>query len=356
MLSFKQFLLTEGTQKFAGDVSETIAAASLIHNHIAEKYKKSEENQNTLEKAHNTFVAAIDKMKPEDAKNRIQHGHEMAKEIHSHLKSLYPEHDISEVHISNKDGDIAKATKGKYKDSDKVNPSDLTIGLQHKKTKETIYHGISLKSTEGTSDIGFKNPSPKHMDDALGTNTVKMHHEAQKELEDRHPELKGLPGKSTSGEKDKKSVIAASEDIQKSAKEIKDKHYAKIRDHIVDTLNKHLSKGQEGHNKVKKFLADNYLNSEANTMKYSKVTAMGKGDNVKTKSEVPSESRVAALLKHPKSKLHVSAGGGNSYIHYHATDPDSGEKVHLFSEQVKTSSGFGYSSARHNIQPPGKNT
>jgi len=367
MRTFIQFI-AEGVQTFIGHASEGAAALSLLDRHVDPKHHGSEANMATRSKANAMIEKARAALSPDEFATRISHGHAMADEMHKHMQELYPEHEIHEVHITNKDGDIKKATRGKHNDSDKINPSDVTVGLIRKKNKskaiseaagssddDVIHHGFSLKSTQGSGDIGFKNPSPTHMDRELGTNVISMFKGAQEELETHHPELKGLPDKSNS-KLSKADIIKGSPEVKKTAKMVADKHYAKIRDHVVETLNGHL-KSEEGHERVKAFLRNNYLNADSNSMPYSKVTAMGTAKKgVKAKTEIVSESRTAALLKDPRTRIHVSKGGGNSYIHYHATDPDTGEKVHLFSEQVKTSSGFGYSSPRHNIQPPGKHT
>jgi hypothetical protein len=77
----------------------------------------------------------------------------------------------------------------------------------------------------------------------------------------------------------------------------------------------------------------------------------------------PHQSKVAGIFRDPETRLEVSrAPTGDKYIHYHAHVPQKNAKgkiigyrrVHLFSEQVKTSSAFGNSSPRHNIQPPVK--
>ena len=379
----------QGTQAFVGAVSETIAAGALIHHHLHPKHAKSDLNQDTMKKVKASYEAAAGKLDPEDLENRRQHGHEQAKRIKSHMDEMYPDHEMSEVHHTNIDGAIERATKGKHKDSGLVNPSDLTVGLKHKKTGETIYHGISLKSTKGKGDIGFKNPSPKHMDENLGTDTIghwkEAHDVLNKHINKLHPGfstltndhkkevIRKLSGNRINTDKSK-AVMNKAEHVKfhEDYNKIKDKTHAKIRDHIVDSLTKTINSSPEGHEKVKKFLLNNYLNAskdenkegEAPPMPYSKVTTNGTAKSgVTSKVELPHESKVANILRDPEARLEVSrAPTGNKYIHYHAHVPQKDangaitghKRVHLFSEQVKTSSAFGNSSPRHNIQPPGK--
>jgi hypothetical protein len=381
----------QGTQQSVGAVTETIAAAALIHHHIDKKHFNRPENKETVESARKTYLGAAGRLSKEDLENRKNHGFEQAKKIRSHLEELYPDHEMVEVHHTATQGGIEKATKGKHKDSNLVNPSDVTVGLQHKKTGEMVYHGVSLKSTQKkTGDIGFKNPTPRHMDEALGSNTMglwkKAHDDLHKHVDKLHP------GFSTKTNEEKKEILrklsgnrinkdkGASESknpkhiqFAQDYENIKSKTHARIRNHIVDHLQGMIDSGEQGHQKVKKFLLNNYLNanneegenhSETPPMPYSKVTTNGTAKTgITSKVEVPHSSKVAHILRDPETKLQVSrAPTGDKYIHYHAHIPQKDAKgkvtghkrIHLFSEQIKTSSAFGNSSPRHNIQPPGK--
>lgn len=398
MKSLKNFLIEakekisgQGTQQSVGAVTETIAAAALIHKHIDKKHFNLPENQETLKRAKNVYDTASPRLDAEDLENRKNHGFAQAERIKSHVAELYPNHEIVEVHHTNVDGAIERATKGKHKDSGLTNPSDVTLGLREKKTGKMIYHGVSLKSTQKKEgDIGFKNPSPRHMDTALGTQTTKLWEKAHKDLHDFVHQHDNRFGAMTNAEKkealrrlsgnrinrDKNQPISNNPKHQEFAEnyeKIKSKTHARIRDHIVGHLQGMIESGEEGHQRVKHFLLHNYLNagekegegeSETPPMPYSKVTTNGTAKTgIKSKVEVPHESKVASILRDPETRLEVSkAPTGDKYIHYHAHVPQRDangkvigtRRVHLFSEQVKTSSAFGNSSPRHNIQPPGK--
>ena len=381
----------QGTQQAVGAVTETIAAAALIHRHIDKKHFKKPENQETIQTARKTYETAAPRLSLEDLENRKTHGFEQAKRIKSHLGELYPDHEIEEAHHTATQGGIERATKGKHKDSNLVNPSDVTVGLRHKKTGEMIYHGLSLKSTQkAKGDIGFKNPSPRHMDAALGTQTTKLWEKAHKDLHDyvhqhdkrfgsmtnneRKEALRKLSGNRVNRNKEQNiSNNKKHQEFAENYEKIKSKTHARIRNHIVDHLQGMINSGAKGHQQVKHFLLHNYLNagekdgegeSDTPPMPYSKVTTNGTAKTgVTSKVEVPHQSKVAGILRDPETRLEVSrAPTGDKYIHYHAHVPQKNAKgkiighrrVHLFSEQVKTSSAFGNSSPRHNIQPPGK--
>ena len=381
----------QGTQQAVGAVTETIAAAALIHRHIDKKHFKKPENQETIQTARKTYETAAPRLSSGDLENRKTHGFEQAKRIKSHLGELYPDHEIEEAHHTATQGGIDRATKGKHKDSNLVNPSDVTVGLRHKKTGEMLYHGLSLKSTQkAKGDIGFKNPSPRHMDAALGTQTTKLWEKAHKDLHDyvhqhdkrfgsmtnneRKEALRKLSGNRVNRNKEQNiSNNKKHQEFAENYEKIKSKTHARIRNHIVDHLQGMINSGAKGHQQVKHFLLHNYLNagekdgegeSDTPPMPYSKVTTNGTAKTgVTSKVEVPHQSKVAGILRDPETRLEVSrAPTGDKYIHYHAHVPQKNAKgkiigyrrVHLFSEQVKTSSAFGNSSPRHNIQPPGK--
>ena len=397
MKSFNNFLTEkaekvsgQGTQQSVGAVTETIAAAALIHHHLHPKHFNKPENQETLKRAKSVYDTAAPRLDKEDLQNRTNHGFAQAERIKQHMQDMYPDHEITEVHHTNIEGAIERATKGKHKDSALVNPSDVTVGLRHKKTGQMVYHGISLKSTQKTKgDIGFKNPSPKHMDAALGTRTTQLwqqaHDDLHKHVNKLHPgfssltnnekkeALRKLSGNRVNRDRNEEiSADPAHEKFHQQYEKIKAQTHARIRDHIVDHLQGMIHSGEDGHRKVKDFLLNNYLNaggkddepSDTPPMPYSKVTTNGTAKSgITSKVEVPHESKVANLLRDPETRLEVSkAPTGDKYIHYHAHVPQKDAKgnitgykrVHLFSEQVKTSSAFGNSSPRHNIQPPGK--
>jgi hypothetical protein len=340
----------KGLQHHIGTISEVSAAANLVHLH-----KLHDTHKELLDHANTTHTASAKHLPSETAHERTMHGFHMAHAITHHLAEKYPDHQISEVHVTTKNGDIGRATKGKHSDNALENPSDLTVGLRHKKTGEMIYHGLSLKSSE-KGDIGFKNPTPKHMDKALGTNADAMHTEGHNKFAEQNG-ISKLPNKSTNGTPDKKQAIEKTPGLKEKAKAHFGEVFKNVRDHMVKHLSSHLS-SDEGQEKVKGFYAKNYMNNEhkPGAMPYSKITAMGgekKGYSVKV--DEPSENHAAKLLSDKKTKLTVHPSG-NNYIHVIAHHPDHEEPIHLFSEQVKTSSGAGYSSARHNIQPPSKNT
>lgn len=380
----------QGSQQAVGAVTETIAAGALLHHHMDPKHFNKPENQETLKNVKDVYESSAHRLSAADLENRKNHGYEQARKIKEHLGEMYPEHDIEEVHHTAKEGGIGRATKGKHNDTALSNPSDLTVGLRNRNTGEMIYHGISLKSTQkAKGDIGFKNPSPRHMDEALGSNTTGLWKEANDTLnkhvekyhkgfsnltnKDRKEVLRKLSGNRVNTDRDQK--ITNKKEHEKFAQEyndIKNKTHAKIRNHIVDHLQKTINSGEEGHQKVKDFLLKNYLNagneeegpSDKSPMPYSKVTTNGTAKTgISSKVEIPHTSKVASVLRDPDTKLEVSkAPTGDKYIHYHAQVPQKDEngkvkgyrRVHLFSEQVKTSSAFGNSSPRHNIQPPGK--
>ena len=345
----------KGLQQYIGDVSENSAVRNLISMHGL-----NDTHHTNLEKKSREVQHRASSMLPANvAEDRIEHGRIMAHAITEHLKTLYPDHEISQVHLTNKAGDISRATGGLHKDSDKENPSDITVGLTNPTTGETIYHGISLKSTETKGDIGFKNPTPRTMDKHLGTNSEKLWKQGLEELNNKLPVLQGLPGKSKSGELDRKQVVN-DEDNKDLVSQIKKKTHRTVRDAMVNRINDILTKpdgsdSDEGHNKVKQFYAQHYMNTETtNTMPYSKVTAFGtKEKGISSKTEVPRESFINSLMKHPDSRIRVRPAG-NDGVQVHIHDPETGSWHHAFTEQVKSSSGFGYSSPRHNIQPPGK--
>jgi hypothetical protein len=337
MNRFIEFLVEkdsgQGTQQSVGAVTETIAAAALIHKHLHPKHFNKPENQETLTRAKSVYDTASPKLSKEDLENRKNHGFAQAERIKSHMAELYPDHEITEVHHTNIEGAIEKATKGKHKDSALVNPSDVTVGLRHKKTGKMIYHGISLKSTQkAKGDIGFKNLSPKHMDSALGTNTTGLWQQAHDDLHKHVNKL--MPGFSsmTNNEKkvalrklsgnrinrDKNQEISSDPNHEKFHQQylnIKSKTHARIRDHIVEHLQNTINSGEDGHRKVKDYLLNNYLNSGNNNdepsdtppMPYSKVTTNGNArTGITSKVEVPHESKVANLLKDNETRLKVS--------------------------------------------------
>ena len=91
---------------------------------------------------------------------------------------------------------------------------------------------------------------------------------------------------------DRKQVVN-DEDNKDLVSQIKKKTHRTVRDAMVNRINDILTKPDgsdsvEGHNKVKQFYAQHYMNTETtNTMPYSKVTAFGtKEKGISSKTEV----------------------------------------------------------------------
>ena len=68
----------QGTQQAVGAVTETIAAAALIHRHIDKKHFKKPENQETIQTARKTYETAAPRLSLEDLENRKTHGFEQS--------------------------------------------------------------------------------------------------------------------------------------------------------------------------------------------------------------------------------------------------------------------------------------
>lgn len=335
----------KGSQMGIGHISEHSAVSHLIRSNDIEGTHSDllNKTENALDKHKSEHSSA------EDAKDRDYHGKLMATAINQHIKDTYPGYKVSEVHHTNY-GSISDVTKGKHNDSRQENPSDIVVGLKHPTTGETIYHGYSLKSTQKKGGkIGFKNPTPKTMDKYFGTSRHEMHQNAMNELLERHPHLKSMPNKSKT-KRSRKDEIAENPDIKKSVEEISKKHFHAIAKHTAEHLNNHLESDPNGHKNLKEFLKKHYMNTTSG-MPYAKVTASGtKGKGYDTHLEDVQNSKVTRLLNHPDSKMRVNHSGG--IVKYEIHDPETNQWHGVANEQVKTSSGFGYSSGRHNIHPP----
>lgn len=336
----------KGSQMGIGHISELSAVRHLIKNnnltdsHHKELLDVSERNLAGHKQSH---------ISADDADDRDQHGKIMADAIQRHIESAYPGHKISEIHHTNY-GSISDVTNGKHNDSRQDNPSDIVIGMKHPKTGETVYHGFSLKSTQKKGGkIGFKNPTPKTMDKEFGTSREELHKNAMDEFLNANPHLKKLPNKSSSGNS-RKAEINNNDYIKDDVKQISKKHFDNIAKHTTEYLNNNVLTNQEGHDKLKHFLKKEYMNTTS-SMPYSKITASGTAKSgYHDEIEDTQNNNVTRLLNHPKSKMRVRNMG--SYIKYHIQDPDTKQWHGIANEQVKTSSGFGYSAPRHNIHPP----
>lgn len=352
----------QGKQQTIGDISENAAGKYLMQRHgLGET--QPEALKKFSDKLESSKVAHDD---PEDSALREHHGQKMGEAISEHIKNSFPGYNVTGVHNSNK-GNFSEITGGVHKDTAHTNPSDLVVELHHPKTGEKKFFGASLKSTKTSGDIGFKNPTPKTLDNHLaksgypGLDRNSMHKSALEKLLSLHPKLRNLPNKAPKSNPDKpnrKETIASDSDVQRDAKQIADENHKNVAKTTADFLtNNVLSKdgnhNQHGHDVLKKHFINNVLNTKS-SMPYAKFTAMGNMKSGSVKSEDVADSHVVGLLHHPKSKMRVRHSGGHN-VHYDVQDPDTGKWHGVASEQVKHSSAFGYSSPRHNIHPPQSN-
>lgn len=338
----------KGSQMGIGHISEHSAVSRLIRH-----YKLSDDHHQNLLRTteENLKHHKANHSSQDDAEDRDEHGNHITKAIIEHIHSFYPGHSVSEVHHTNY-GSISDVTNGKHKDSRQDNPSDIVVGMKHPKTGETVYHGYSLKSTQKKGGhIGFKNPTPKTMDRELGTRRGEMHKEAMEEFFEAHPHLRSMPNKSKT-KRSRKDEIVENDAVRESAKNISKKHFHAIAEHTSKHLGEML-KVPEGHDRLKHFLKRHYMNSTS-SMPYSKVTGSGtKKTGYAAQIEDTQNNHVSRLLSDPHSKMRVKHSG--SIIKYEIHDPITKKWHGVANEQVKTSSGFGYSSGRHNIHPPSVN-
>jgi hypothetical protein len=328
-----------------GHISENSAIVNLIHLHNLHDSHKDllKSAQEQLDHHKNTHLSS------DDAEDRDEHGRMIAHAISNHISSAYPGFNLKEIHHANYKS-TAEITNGLHNDSRVDNPSDIIVKLQHPETGEEVYHGYSLKSTRKKGGhIGFKNPTPKTMDVHLGTNRESLHKQALEELFSNYPYLRKLPNKAKDDGPSRKTEINNNSPIKDDVKRISQHHFSKIAKHTVDHLNQMLTT-DEGHDRLKQHLKKYYMNSTS-SMPYAKVTASGtKKSGMAVELEDTQNSNVTRLLNHPKSKMRVRHSG--NYIKYDIHDPDTNTWHGVANEQVKTSSGFGYSSPRHNIHPP----
>jgi hypothetical protein len=335
----KDYQIVEGTapgadgpkNTHASDVMETTTAGALVHlSGIQDSHK---EHLKQWEATHN---AAAAHMHPDDVKLRQQHGHIAAHSIIEHFKSK-GYHGLKAVHVTNKNGDIHKATNGTHSDSAVENPSDLTLEFHHHPKGSSPYAGASLKSgLSGTP--GFKNLGPKHLDDALGTKVEEKYKKHSEDFGHSH----GI-GHLTNDAK--KEHMKANPGVEQSAREHGQKAFSEIRDHVHAKMTEHL-KTDEGQEKVKKFLRDKFLNTEKGSgMPYVKTVAKGsKIDRVQAHTEEPTENEAAKALRHPLTKISAEKRGG-AYIKMTAHTHD-GRQIHLGHMQMKSNSTFGRSSMK----------
>lgn len=352
----------QGKQQTIGDISENSAARYLLERHGLHK-KHKDKHKEFSDKVKSAKVIHDD---PEDSDLRERHGERMGEAIAEHLKTSHPDYDVHDVHDSSK-GNFSEITGGEHHDTKHTNPSDLVVELRHKKTGERKFFGASLKSTKGSGDIGFKNPTPKKLDSELekagyaGLDRNGQHKAALDELFRRHPQLRKIPNKAPKSDpvrENRKATIANNPEIKKDAEEIADENHRSVAKSTHDFLNNNVlnvndKHNQHGHDVLKKHFLKNVLNTKS-SMPYAKFTANGTGDKASAKMEDVAGSHVVGLLKHPKSKMRVRHSDGHN-VHYDVQDPDTGHWHGVASEQVKHSSAFGYSSPRHNIHPPQRN-
>lgn len=353
---FERETKLQGFQQQIGDISENSAVRHLIHKFGL----KDEDSLKTKEAAENKIKESKEIYPDkEDGEDRDAHGEHIADAVTNHLSNLYPGHKVKKIHLSNK-ANFSEITNGLHNDDKNTNPSDAVVEMEHPETKEKVFHGISMKSTEKKGgSIGFKNPTPRHMDKEFfephGVQTISsMHQDALKKLKEEHPEFAKAKNKAQ-----KKAYMEQNPEFAKKAGERGVETYRNIAAHISNhltnnILNRNGQHNQEGHDQLKHFIKNRWFNT-ASSMPYTKITASGsaKKGYGEAKVEDVHDSHVVRLLNHPKSKMRVRNSGVN--VHYDIHDPDTNQWHGLAAEQVKASSHFAYTGPRHNIHPPRKN-
>lgn len=256
------------------------------------------------------------KITPEEYEHHEHLARTTAIEIFRHAKG-----NVKSAHWTSKPGDIERLT-GK-KESQQENPSDIMI--KHAVGSHT---GYSLKVTQkkyGKVPVG--NPGAKQTDKQLGisrNSEENDHYEnARKELEERHPILKGK------GKAEQKAMVKANPDLRKTADALSTKAIGKIRDEWYQKL------VEMPKDKLSDHIRNNLLHAHVTKSPMFKVTTGGSTADHSVEIEHP-ETHYDHILKNPE-RISVHKSGNNS-IEFKFTDPTTGKTKTFLRHRIKPES------------------
>ena len=368
MKRFKELLIEmtkepkkrDDTQSYRADIEEASTVLHLL-DHIEENHKKenrqmtkedldfhNESRQHATSKLMSSLANLTAKQgglaAAETSKSK---GVLAAKSVIEYHQKEHPNTKIVSARLST-NGEISTATRGTHKDTRAQNNSDFVIGSRNHSDGHhgsITYTGYSAKtSLKGTND-GLLNPTPRRHDRFFGdTKISRMWRSAKSHVNTLvdifHPGFSKLPNKSKSGKKSKKDVISnlSMHGLQTMLSKLQDSHHNRIRNRIVKKFNAHSDRQAVKQHFLKYFGGP--------TMSVHKIETKGSSsDKIKAKVIADPYSEHKRMLSHPESVISLHPAGNGSFI-VRAT---LGNKtMDLIREQVKTSSGFGYSAPRHN--------
>lgn len=303
MKTFRDFLLESVSPDTKGKIHELLVAKHLNGGkHISPE-------------AHAHFKALTANIHPDEVKefhNRAKHA---AAGIKEHVASLG--HEIHSVHHTSKAGDIGRLT-GTH-ESQQQNSADIMV-----KTKSGHHLGYSLKvSDKKNQKVPIGNPGHGQTDKQLGVNTQHHYENARKELEKRHPELRG---KSKS---EQKKIVKANPKIHETAHELGTKAIGKIRDTWHKSLSSMPKKDLSNH------IRNNLLHAHETKTPLYKSSSGGTGGDYSHHLTHPASQYNHLLSDH--NNLHVEKSGHNSinFVHIH---PKTGVKTLVVKHRIKPES------------------
>ena len=351
----------DDTQSYRADIEEASTVLHLL-DHIEENHKK-ENRQMTKEdldfhnesKEHATskLKSSLDNLTAkkggleagEIAKSK---GVLAAKAVIEHHQKENPNTKIVRVRLSTKNGDISKATRGQHNDTNTQNNADFVVGRRNHSDGHhgsITYTGYSAKTSLKGKNDGLLNPTPRRHDKFFKDTKISRMWKSAKSQRDAlvsifHPGFSKLPNNSKSGKKSKKDVISnlSVHGLQTMLSKLQDSHHNRIRDRIVKKFNAHSDRQA-----VKEHFSK-YFGGP--TMSVHKIETKGSSsDKIKAKIIADPYSEHKRMLSHPESVITLHPSGTGGFI----VRAKLGNKtMDLIREQVKTSSGFGYSGPRHN--------
>ena len=368
MKRFKELLIEmskepkkrDDTQYHRAEIEEASTVLHLL-DHIEENHKKenrqmtkedldfhNESRQHATSKLNSSLANLTAKQgglgSAETAKSK---GVLAAKSVIEYHQKEHPNTKIVSVRMSTKNGEISTATRGQHKDTSTQNNADFVVGRRNHSDGHhgsITYTGYSAKTSLSGTNTGLLNPSPRRHDRFFGDTKIsrmwrsaKSH--ANKLVSVIHPGFSSLPNKSKSGKQSKKDIISnLSVHGRAMLSKLQDFHYNRIRDRIVKKFNAHSDRQA-----VKEHFSK-YFGGP--TMSVHKIETKGSSsDKIKAKIIADPYSEHKRMLSHPESVITLHPTGNGIFI----VRAKLGNKtMDLIREQVKTSSGFGYSTPRHN--------
>lgn len=279
MLSFIEFLSEAVSSNDKGVLHELLVGKHMNHGiHMSPE----------AEKTHNEIKSRIT---PEEYTNHEKMAKATADELHKKFGEIHS------AHWSSKPGDIKRITG--HDESQQENSADII--LRH---KDGTHNGISLKITQKKGGkVGMGNPGAAQTDKQLGTDAVKHYAAAHKELEEKHPELKGKP------KSEQKKIIKENPKMKASAVELSNKALGKIRDEWHGALSKMDTGDLSNH------IRNNLMHANKTKVPLYKATTGGHGDDNSTHIEHSETSHDHILGDH--KNITVKKSGNNSVEFQH---------------------------------------